>query len=260
MPSSFHLTAAQRAEFEASGVLRLPGLLPAAAAEAMAGALWEDLARRFGALRGRSETWSGSRPAQFQALERSGAFDAFAGAEVTALAEAIVGPGPLTPAWRGGQPLVSFPTGEWDIPHRQWHFDLPVYGDVNDIAVARLFTFLEPVRPRGGGTLFVVGSHQAVCALVREAGSTTAVNSSEARKRLRQASPWFDALFSPGGDDRVGRFMRDGADVWGVPVRVEEMTGEPGDVLAMHPAVLHAGAPNGLDQPRLMLTQFLARG
>jgi hypothetical protein len=42
-------------------------------------------------------------------------------------------------------------------------------------------------------------------------------------------------------------------------VRLEEMTGAPGDVFLMHPAVLHAPAHNALDRPRLMLTVSVYR-
>ena len=42
----------------------------------------------------------------------------------------------------------------------------------------------------------------------------------------------------------------------GVPVRVCEMLGEPGDVILMHPLMMHAPTPNVLATPRMMLTQF----
>jgi ectoine hydroxylase-related dioxygenase (phytanoyl-CoA dioxygenase family) len=45
--------------------------------------------------------------------------------------------------------------------------------------------------------------------------------------------------------------------VAGVPLQVEEMTGQPGDLYLMHPRALHAGAPNATDQPRLVLSQFV---
>jgi ectoine hydroxylase-related dioxygenase (phytanoyl-CoA dioxygenase family) len=37
-------------------------------------------------------------------------------------------------------------------------------------------------------------------------------------------------------------------------VRVVELTGEPGDVVFMHPHLLHAAAPNRSDSPRFMIT------
>jgi hypothetical protein len=35
------------------------------------------------------------------------------------------------------------------------------------------------------------------------------------------------------------------------------MLGEPGDVILMHPLMLHAPMPNVLATPRMMLTQFV---
>jgi hypothetical protein len=70
-------------------------------------------------------------------------------------------------------------------------------------------------------------------------------------------SPYF--LFTPGGENRVERFMIEGGHARGFPVRVEEMTGEPGDLIVMHPATLHTVAANALDRPRMMVVQALYR-
>lgn len=43
--------------------------------------------------------------------------------------------------------------------------------------------------------------------------------------------------------------------VEGVPVRVEELCAEPGDVVVMHPWLVHAPSPNASDGPRLMLAK-----
>jgi hypothetical protein len=43
----------------------------------------------------------------------------------------------------------------------------------------------------------------------------------------------------------------------GVPLQVEEITGEPGDVILMHPHALHDGSDNVLETPRLALTQTI---
>lgn len=48
--------------------------------------------------------------------------------------------------------------------------------------------------------------------------------------------------------------MNDGAVVDGVPLRVVELTGEPGDVILMHCDCFHAATPNRLTEPRMMLT------
>jgi len=52
--------------------------------------------------------------------------------------------------------------------------------------------------------------------------------------------------------------MNDGTVVDGVPLRVTELTGEPGDVILMHCDCFHAAAPNRLTGPRMMLTGMLS--
>jgi hypothetical protein len=91
-------------------------------------------------------------------------------------------------------------------------------------------------------------------ALAREASPAESLRSSELKAALGPEHPWFAELFCFSSGDRIQRFMQEGAVVRGVTVRVEEMTGEPGDLIVMHPATLHTFASNALDRPRLMLT------
>jgi ectoine hydroxylase-related dioxygenase (phytanoyl-CoA dioxygenase family) len=98
------------------------------------------------------------------------------------------------------------------------------------------------------------GSHRLVAALADRAD--VELSSSVMRKHLKSEHRWFAELMSSTRDfDRSERFMAAPTIVNGVPVQVEEMTGEPGDVLVMHPAALHTLAPNVLDEPRLALAQ-----
>lgn len=123
--------------------------------------------------------------------------------------------------------------------------------------VLRAFTFLEPVRPGGGGTLCVVGSHRLALEMDR-APSGAIMRSADIRKRLGAEHPWFARLLAaPEVDYR--ELMNADAQAGGHTVRLEEMTGAPGDVIVMHPAVLHALAHNALDRPRLMLTMSVYR-
>jgi ectoine hydroxylase-related dioxygenase (phytanoyl-CoA dioxygenase family) len=72
---------------------------------------------------------------------------------------------------------------------------------------------------------------------------------------LRRSEPWFRELWSSGESaDREERLMRKTTEIGGVSVRVVELTGEPGDVALMHPWMLHAPAPNGSSNPRIMIT------
>lgn len=229
-------------EYRCEGAVRLPGAVPPRDAEAMAATL-----RRKIEARPKPET----RPARLSS--RTGEFDAMASPMVRAVFDEILGDWDEPDHW--GLPLVSFHTGEarWDVPHEHWHVDLgapPI-----DRRLARLFVFLTPSRPGGGGTGYIVGSHRLIQALADAAGR--ALPSAQARKALAARSPWFAALTSrPTGEDRVRRFMHEGSEVGGVPVRVREMLGEPGDVIVMHPLTMHAPMPNALATPRMMLTQF----
>ena len=60
------LTADQREEFRNTGLLRLDGAFPRAAAEAMGDRVWEFLGSRYGIFRGERSTWTVEKRAGFQ--------------------------------------------------------------------------------------------------------------------------------------------------------------------------------------------------
>lgn len=260
MARTFTLTATQRETFERDGVLRLPGYLPAIEAAAMADAVWADLRQRFGIVRDAPATWKPQRPAQFQALSRSGAFGRLEQLGYPQLAEAFLGEGWTRGARHWGAPLVTFPTGDgWDVPHNTWHLDLPASGDLDDTPMVKAFAFLEPVKPRGGGTPYIEGSHRVVLDRARQHARAGGWRSGDMREALKAEEPWLADLMSPGGDDRQRRFMADGAVLRGIAVRVREMTGDPGDVVVMHAAMIHTIGANALQRPRMMLAEAFYR-
>ena len=59
--------------------------------------------------------------------------------------------------------------------------------------------------------------------------------------------------------DRIAAFMDGETVVDGVPLRVVELTGEPGDMVFCHPAMVHCRAPNRGTYPRFtrIKQQFL---
>jgi ectoine hydroxylase-related dioxygenase (phytanoyl-CoA dioxygenase family) len=249
------LSREQRRRFDERGLVRLEGLVPRRAAEEMAAGLWQELARRHHVHRKDRSTWRTERPTDFKALQKSGAFRAMATPDVRAVLDDLLGAGAWTEPLAWGQPLVCFPTQHrWDVPHQNWHLDLPAHPQRFRLPVGRIFLLLAPLRPRGGGTLVATGSHRLVAALADR--SDVELSSSVMRKHLKSEHRWFAELMSSTRDfDRSERFMAAPTIVNGVPVQVEEMTGEPGDVLVMHPAALHTLAPNVLDEPRLALAQ-----
>lgn len=249
----------QRDQFLANGVVHLPGVIPRSAAEAMADRLWETLAGQHGLVRSRPETWTKERPAQFRDLRHAGAFADMASPGLTALLDDLFGEGGWTAPAHWGQPLVTFPTGPaaWSVPHAAWHLDIPP-GQVLEFwpDYIRIFTFLAPLEPGGGGTVYVSGSHRVVMQLMAEAPRRDRIRSAAIAGALRLESPWIAALCSPEDDSaRTARLMQTGAKVRSVDLGVGEMTGQPGDVVLMHPATLHSLAPNCRPTPRLMLAE-----
>jgi hypothetical protein len=248
------LTTDQLEEFGATGLLRLAGAFPQTAAETMCGRLWEFLASQYAIDRGEPSTWTVEQPARFQPVTHSGAFRAVGGGPLCAALDALLGPGQWErPRW-WGRPLVTFPRdGPWALPTRAWHFDcMPVSAGERPV---QFFALLSQVRPRGGGTLVLTGSHRLVAPYLSlgEAFRLGRVRTSLA------AHPWLRDLWKPGDDgDRIQRYMNDGTIIDGVPLRVVELTGEPGDVILMHSDCFHSAAPNRLTRPRMMLTGMVA--
>ncbi len=185
--------------------------------------------------------------------------------------------------------LLSFPTGtqRWAVPRRSWHADEPaVAGDALPWTVF-VFVFLRAVPHRGGGTVVVTGSHRCAEHMARREGRVDSalvrvfaddneglVDPDEARVispvdvmgRLSQESPWFRELGGHEGEreregdgdgdgdgERVGRYMRTGGVHEGVPVRVVELTGAPGDVVVMDPRCVHSVSANVAGVPRQVL-------
>ena len=66
---------------------------------------------------------------------------------------------------------------------------------------------------------------------------------------------------APSPADRIAAFMGAETLVEGIPLRVAELTGEPGDMVFCHPVMVHCVAPNRGVRPRFMRikTQVLTR-
>lgn len=258
MTTTLHgLSKQDRQRFDGRGLVKLEGFVPRGTAEQLADTLWRDLAQRRHIHRKDRSTWCIERPAGFKDLQKSGAFRAMATPQVRALLDDLIGRGQWQepPYW--SQPLVCFPSQHrWDVPHKNWHLDLPAHPERFRLPIARFFLILAPLRPRGGGTLVATGSHRLVEALSDQADAE--LSSSAMRKHLMSEHRWFDELMGPTRDfDRPKRFMAAPTEVGGVPMQVEEMSGEPGDVFLMHAAALHTSSLNVLDAPRLVLAQSI---
>ena len=230
--------------WERDGAIVLRGVFDATGMEDL---LWGHLTRRYRMVRDDPASW---KPGTFGKTTKFGKSGPFEGVGTPAVRDAVTAL--LGSAWhesdRWGAPLITFPTeGPWAIPTANWHIDMP---PVDPLVAVRSFAFISPVRPAGGGTVIVAGSHLL-------AGQHPGISSAHLRSELAARSSWFHELWrgEPGYErtERTDRFMS-GDEVDGVQVRVVELVGEPGDVVLWHPSLLHSIAPNCLDRPRFMLT------
>lgn len=259
MPQQVPLSDEQRSQLERDGVLKLERLLDRAsvalAREAVLGplarlGLWRDGSWRLDARPRPKWPDTGLKPArdighrhpEVEALIQLPALKAIVehlldGADF----DRKVYPRP--------QVLASLPNSfDWILPSG-WHTDMPRLARGGSPGI-QVFIFLDSVRPRGGGTLAVAGSHQLL-----NGGRNMKVN--EITTALRP-EPFFQHLFSgrvrPANADElpVGRVGR-------TRLEVVELVGEPGDAWVMDLRVLHAAAPNCSDRPRLMATHRFVR-
>lgn len=210
-----------RHHFHEHGYVRLEHAFAEHAAE-LAAAVWAELARRHGIERRDRSTWTLREPRGLGAVRR--VTPRLATPRMRAAIDELLGAGwPQPFSW--GDPLVTFPeAGEWAPPTRGWHIDFPACATLR----LKWLGYLEPVGPDGGGTVIADGSHRLV------------------ERALRDLAP-----DDPGRSPVIRNAIGPLADV-------VELTGEPGDVVFMHPWLFHAPAPNRSDAPRLMVTGGLA--
>lgn len=255
------LTPAQREEFDLLGVVRVPGALASRDAAQMCDRVWDTLGRRFQICRDYPDTWGARRVAGFHDLPKSENFEEIGSPAVCEALDNLLGDGNWQRPERWGSLLVTFPesTTRWDVPHKSWHLDFAALRRLQGLFAVRIFVCLAKLRPTGGGTLFLAGSHRLVQDLA-DRKAAEKLQSAEAREGLIRDYPWVKGLCSFDANvDRMQKFVRAGAAIGDVKVRVIEMTGEAGDVFMAHPLTLHVGSANCTQDPRLVLSSTVYR-
>lgn len=250
---------AERARFDATGVVHLPSLVPADEVRAMRAAVWratqalDRLPEQDGALR----PGPGSEQAMAAVVERA-AFDGLA-LHLGRGLDAVFGPGAWVPTrgpWRGvALPNLPGSDARWSVPHRHWHVDEPTTADRPHPYSLGAFVFVDRVAAGGGATVAMLGSPRRLRALAVDLAPGRALTLDESTRGLARVEPWVDALLRPGSDPaaRHRRFMIDGCVSADVPLRVVELIGEPGDLILMDLRCLHAPSANVGDRPRLIV-------
>lgn len=254
------LSSEQRATFAERGWVLLRQAFPREAALQMQDRMWAELHDVAGIDRARPETWhqprSGLRGAKRDPLQHAIASDA-----LLAAIRALLGPLPWRVPSNWGIVLITFPAGAgnvWAIPTSGWHYDHDLIENVDAPRGLLVFTFLGRVIARGGGTLVVEGSHRLAARFVSSLSpDERTCDHQTLRRRFLRHDPWLRALTGrgPQPEDRVAHFLGAAHVADGIPLRVAELIGEPGDAILCHPLLLHVASRNLAHAPRFMRSQ-----
>ena len=254
------LTGDQRRAFEVEGLVHVPAAVAPVDAIRMCNEVWKFLKVKQGIVRDNPSTWTESRPTGFAPLSRSKGFDRFWSPVVSEiLTEVFAQP---RQSRERARVLMTFPQSDkaWSVPSVGWHFDFAPLQERPGLRAAQVFGLLSPIRPTGGGTLVLTGSHRLVARYVAETKQPP--KPARVRAWLSEAHPWLKELWGGGTSSstmRIDRYLGRPIVLDDVELRVVEVQGEPGDVYMMNSDCFHAIAPNSLTAPRVMLTSLVTR-
>lgn len=249
------LSPAEIDHFHAHGYVAVQGAFPREAAQVMQDEWWAELLDVHGIRREDRTTWRRVL-GDLRRPKTAPSQAAIASARVRGVVDDLLGAGAWSLPRDWGRPLVTFPQGgAWDVPTGLWHWDSPLGWHGEGLTALFVVSFVGAVAPGGGGTLILSGSHRLLAR--HEARLTPAERAAKAapfRERFHRSHPWLMALTGKAASpaDRIAAFMGRATEVDGVPARVVELTGEPGDMVFCHPSIVHCIAPNCGDAPRFM--------
>jgi ectoine hydroxylase-related dioxygenase (phytanoyl-CoA dioxygenase family) len=220
----------------------------------MRDAVWRALAD-VGIDRDRPSTWTVERPAHLQRLKDDPLFQAVGSKPVLAAIDDILEGAHYPTPENWGAFFIAFPSKvEWGVPASGWHADANYTSALWPPGGVKTHALFGDVPPRSGATLIVAGSHRLIHKWFLENPPPSGLRSADMRKSLR-GHPYIRDLHREGEQNaRIARFLNRAEEVDGIPLQVVENTGEAGDVILLHPLVLHVAAPNAGTQPRLLLS------
>jgi hypothetical protein len=247
--------------FAERGVVRVPGAFTRTQAAAMSDAIWRHVARATPCRRHDPSTWD-ARPISFKKLKSSSALlPLLDGPPIRRVLDALFGPDQWTAPKVGPQILMTLPNAsQWRLPHRLWHTDAGFESTTFPVFGVKLFGCVEAVRPGGGGTLTIAGSHRAVERYRRTLPHDHRAAMSSLWSGFMRHDPWLAALANPRRPESVDNELLGGPhDAGGIPLEVVELTGDPGDVWVTHLHTFHCVAPNAHPAPRVMVAAAVMR-
>jgi hypothetical protein len=243
------------------GYVRITDALPASFVARVQDAIWNQLEAKQGVRRDDPATWH----TWWMGMKKE-VIDVRAKTEVserlTGAVNQLLGEGQWRPLKTLGGLLMTMPdkSKPWERVF-DWHFDNDPRQYQDGITELMLFTFYSSVEPRGGGTLILAGSPRLVEKYMAERFQEGTPDGLPRTDEMAKWHPWLMELM---GSKRANRaigielprstpeLMQETPDIHGVTLRIEELTGEPGDAILCHPAMLHAVSANCSDRPRIM--------
>jgi hypothetical protein len=240
--------------FHTHGWMRVRAAFSVDQAAAMRAVVWRALAA-IGIDQHNRSTWTKERPEHLQHVKGDAAFQAVGSARLLKTIDSVLEGQAYETPQNWGACFLAFPsTLEWNVPSRGWHVDANYVSALAPPAGIRMHALFGDVAPRGGSTLIVSGSHRLVHQYFKDNPAPAGARGADYRKRLR-AHPYLRDLHAEGhADQRVARFVDRDEEHGGIALRVVENIGVAGDVILLHPLVLHVAATNTSDTPRFMLS------
>ncbi len=253
----------ERRAFERDGVVCLRAAVDRATAASMADVVWRFLGAGTDIDRTAPATWPAGAPGvSLKKLKRSGTLRS--GVHNTTIDEALDDLF-ADAGWHGSksgpQILVTFPSDEpWVVPDRPWHMDSGFSADLVPPPAVKTFTVVEPLAIGGGATMVLAGSHRLQASYAENVGPEERGGGLDSWSRLLRRDVWTDRLQKPGEEPGRSAAMLEGEHVVdGVPLRLVELAGEPGDVWFTHLQLFHCPSRCSSDRPRIAVAMLVSR-
>jgi len=240
--------------FRAHGWMRVRNVFSREEAAEMRSVAWRLLAG-VGIIESDPSTWIEERPGHLQQLKADAAYQAIGTPRLRAAIDAVLQGQAYEGPKNWGALFVAFPSmNSWNVPSAGWHADANYLSALSPPAGVRTHALLGDVAPRAGGTLIISGSHRLVHKHFTDNPPAPGTPGAECRKLLLR-HPYIRDLHTEGeAIKRAARFMERAEDHGGIPLQVVENTGKAGDVILLHPLVLHVATPNNGNTPRFLLS------
>jgi ectoine hydroxylase-related dioxygenase (phytanoyl-CoA dioxygenase family) len=234
--------------------MRVRAAFTANEAAAMRAVVWRALAA-VGICDRQPSTWTKERPEHLQHARSDPAFLAVASARLLEAIDAVLEGHAYRMPKNWGAPFVAFPSKHaWNVPSRGWHIDANYLSALSPPDGIRIHALFGDVAPRAGGALIVSGSHRLVNKYFIDNPPHAGARGADYRKLL-QRHPYLRDLHTEGdAGARAARFVDRAEEQDGILLQVVENTGIAGDVLLLHPLLLHVAASNNGHEPRFLLS------